>query len=69
MNGALGREDGEGPLSHRALNVVASVPGVTSVLVGMRRPEYVDDVVAASRRAPIADPAPALDALRGVAIP
>jgi uncharacterized protein len=33
-------------LSRKSVWVLASTPGVTSVLVGMRRPEYVDDVLA-----------------------
>jgi len=33
-------------LSRKAIWIAASTPGVTSVLVGMRRPEYVDDVLA-----------------------
>ncbi len=35
-----------GTLSRTALRAVRSAPGVTSVLVGMRRPEYVEDVLA-----------------------
>lgn len=34
-----------GPLNRVALRAVRSTPGVTSVLVGMRRPEYVEDVL------------------------
>lgn len=37
----------EGTLSQRTLKGLADVVGVTSVLVGMRRPEYVRDVVGA----------------------
>lgn len=33
-------------LSQRAIRVVLSLPGITSVLVGMRRPEYVEDTLA-----------------------
>jgi aryl-alcohol dehydrogenase-like predicted oxidoreductase len=40
-------ESPEGTLSQRTLKGLADVPGVTSVLVGMRRPEYVRDVVGA----------------------
>lgn len=32
-------------LSHRALHALRGTPGVTSVLVGMRHPDYVDDVL------------------------
>ncbi len=34
------------PLSQKALWALASVPGVSTVLVGMRRPDYVDDALA-----------------------
>ena len=33
------------PLSHMATRVLLSLPGLTSVLVGMRRPGYVDDLM------------------------
>ena len=35
----------EGTLSQRTIKGLLDVPGVTSVLVGMRRPEYVRDAV------------------------
>ena len=38
---------GEGTLSQRALRGLAATPGVDVVLLGMRRPEYVKDAVAA----------------------
>lgn len=37
---------GEAPLSRLAVRALRSTEGITSVLVGMRRPEYVDDVLA-----------------------
>jgi aryl-alcohol dehydrogenase-like predicted oxidoreductase len=40
-------ESPEGTLSRRTIKGLADVPGVTCVLVGMRRPEYVRDVVGA----------------------
>ncbi|MHB1046865.1 MAG: aldo/keto reductase [Thermoanaerobaculia bacterium] len=40
-------ESPEGTLSQRTLKGLADVPGATCVLVGMRRPEYVRDVVGA----------------------
>jgi aryl-alcohol dehydrogenase-like predicted oxidoreductase len=40
-------ESPEGTLSQRAIKGLADVPGVTCVLVGMRRPEYVRDAVGA----------------------
>jgi hypothetical protein len=36
----------EGTLSQKALRAIRSTTGVSSVLVGMRRPEYVTDVLA-----------------------
>lgn len=38
-------ESSEGTLSQRTIKGLLDVPGVTSVLVGMRRPEYVRDAV------------------------
>lgn len=38
-------ESPEGTLSQRTIKGLLDVPGVTSVLVGMRRPEYVRDAV------------------------
>jgi aryl-alcohol dehydrogenase-like predicted oxidoreductase len=43
-------ESPEGTLSQRTLEGLADVVGVTSVLVGMRRPEYVRDAVGAFTR-------------------
>lgn len=40
-------------LSQMALHVVASLPGVSSVLCGMRRPEYVRDAMAVASFAPV----------------
>jgi aryl-alcohol dehydrogenase-like predicted oxidoreductase len=40
--------------------VLSSTPGVGSVLVGMRRPEYVDDAMAVETWEPLADPLAAL---------
>jgi aryl-alcohol dehydrogenase-like predicted oxidoreductase len=45
----------EGTLSQKALRAVRSTPGVTCVLVGMRRKEYVSDVLAELRRPIIQD--------------
>jgi uncharacterized protein len=47
-------------LSRKAIWVLASTPGVASVLVGMRRPEYVDDAMAVEDWEPLADPLAAL---------
>ena len=40
-------ESPEGTLCQRTVKGLLDVPGVTSVLVGMRRPEYVRDTVGA----------------------
>jgi aryl-alcohol dehydrogenase-like predicted oxidoreductase len=47
-------------LSRKAIWVLSSTPGVASVLVGMRRPEYVDDAMAVDAWEPLADPLAAL---------
>jgi hypothetical protein len=54
------------PLSQKALHVVASVPGVTSVLVGMRESRYVDDAVTMMGRAPLENAAAVLEMTRKV---
>jgi len=48
------------PLSRKAIWVLASTPGVSNVLVGMRRKEYVDDAMAVEEWEPLADPLAAL---------
>ena len=40
----------EGTLSQKALRAVRSTPGVSCTLIGMRRVEYVSDVLAELRR-------------------
>jgi aryl-alcohol dehydrogenase-like predicted oxidoreductase len=50
LSGDVARElpgSADGTLSQRTLRGLANVEGVTSVLVGMRRPEYVRDVAGA----------------------
>ncbi len=42
------------PLARKALWVLASTPGVTAVLLGMRRPPYVDDALAVMAWQPLA---------------
>jgi hypothetical protein len=44
------------PLSRKAIWVLDSTPGVTSVLVGMRRTEYVQDALAVLGWPPLGDP-------------
>jgi uncharacterized protein YyaL (SSP411 family)/aryl-alcohol dehydrogenase-like predicted oxidoreductase len=51
------------PLSRKAIWVLASTPGVTSVLVGMRRPAYVGDVLPVLEWPPLADPERVFEAL------
>jgi aryl-alcohol dehydrogenase-like predicted oxidoreductase len=51
-------------LSRKALWVVASTPGVTSVLAGLRDPEYVGDALAVLSWPPLADPAAVFRAVR-----
>jgi len=41
------------PLARKALAVLTSTPGVTSVLLGMRRPAYVDDALAVAEWPPL----------------
>jgi aryl-alcohol dehydrogenase-like predicted oxidoreductase len=45
LNSLLPQEDEALSLSQKAVLLIRSVPGVSSVLVGMRSEEYVDDVV------------------------
>ncbi|HET8647787.1 MAG TPA: hypothetical protein VFO85_19975, partial [Vicinamibacteria bacterium] len=51
-------------LSRKAVWVAASAPGVTSVLVGMRQPEYVDDALAVLEWEPLADAGRAFEVIR-----
>ena len=53
------------PLSRKALWVLASTPGVSAVLVGMRRPAYVEDATAILDWPPLAEPRSVYEALRG----
>ena len=57
------------PLSQKALWVVASTPGVSTVLVGMRRPAYVEDATAILGWPPLADPRSVYKTLRGLRLP
>ena len=54
---ALPAERRAEPLSRKALWTVASTPGVSTVLVGMRRPEYVGDAMTILSWPPLADAA------------
>jgi aryl-alcohol dehydrogenase-like predicted oxidoreductase len=53
-------------LSRKALWVLASTPGVSSVLVGMRRAAYVDDALDVLRWPPLAAVRPAYESVRGL---
>jgi hypothetical protein len=57
------------PLSQKALWVLASTPGVSTVLVGMRRPAYVDDATAILAWPPLDEPRPIYEALRSLSVP
>jgi hypothetical protein len=54
-------------LSAKALWVVASTPGVSSVLVGMRRPEYVEDAMRVLAWPALAEPVGAYEAVARLA--
>jgi uncharacterized protein len=54
-------------LSRKALWVLTSTPGVSSVLVGMRRPEYVDDALAVLAWEPLPEPARVYERMRELA--
>ena len=47
---AAGYPEGDESLSRMALRVLADLEGLSSVLVGMRKPRYVDDVLGAAKR-------------------
>jgi len=51
-------------LSRKALWVVASTPGVSSVLAGLRDPDYVRDALAVLSWPPLGDPAAVFRAVR-----
>jgi uncharacterized protein len=54
-------------LSRKTLWVLASTPGVSAVLLGMRRTTYVEDAVEVLRWPPLADVRPAYEAMTGTA--
>ena len=56
-------------LSQKSLWTLASTPGVGTVLVGMRRPAYVEDATAMLGWPPLADPRPVYEAVRGLRLP
>lgn len=48
------------PLQQIALNAVASTPGISCTLTGLRHPSYVEDVTTIYQKGDFADPAPIL---------
>jgi aryl-alcohol dehydrogenase-like predicted oxidoreductase len=56
-------------LSRKALWVLASTPGISSVLVGMRRAAYVDDALGILRWPPLVPARPAYEAVRDLTPP
>ncbi len=64
LDPTLPKERRAAPLSQKALHVLSSCPGVTSVLVGMRRKQWVDDVLPVLSLADLPEPAASLKALR-----
>jgi uncharacterized protein YyaL (SSP411 family)/aryl-alcohol dehydrogenase-like predicted oxidoreductase len=63
---ALPEEIRRAPLSQKALHVIASVPGVTTILVGMREPRYVDDAATMMGWPPLENAVSVLGATRKV---
>ena len=53
-------------LSQKSLWTLASTPGVSAVLVGMRRPAYVEDAMAVLGWPSLADVRPVYEAVRGL---
>jgi hypothetical protein len=56
-------------LSQKALWTLASTPGVSAVLVGMRRPAYVEDATGILGWPPLAETRPVYEALRHLRLP
>jgi uncharacterized protein YyaL (SSP411 family)/aryl-alcohol dehydrogenase-like predicted oxidoreductase len=54
------------PFSRKALWTVASIPGITSVLNGMRHPVYVDDSLTILQLEPLPQPRPIFEALQNI---
>ena len=59
-------EQREESLSRKALWVLASTPGVTTVLIGMRTPAYVEDALGVLRWEPLAEPRRVYEAVRAL---
>jgi aryl-alcohol dehydrogenase-like predicted oxidoreductase len=56
-------------LSRKALWTLASTPGVSTVLVGMRRPAYVEDATAVLAWPALAEPRPVYEAVQSLRLP
>jgi aryl-alcohol dehydrogenase-like predicted oxidoreductase len=56
------------PLSRKALWVAASTPGVSCVLVGMRRPQYVNDALGILPWPPLPEVIPVYEAVKSLTI-
>ncbi len=56
-------------LSRKALWVLASTPGVTAVLVGMRHPDYVADALEILKWPPLGDARKVYDSIREIRLP
>ncbi len=50
-------------LSQKSVHLLASIPEITTVLIGMRRPEYVDDILRLRSHPPIIDAHDVLETL------
>ncbi len=61
--GGVGGEHRAASMASRSIATMASIPGVTSVLVGMRQPSYVTDVTTVLGWAPVAGGFEAITAL------
>jgi aryl-alcohol dehydrogenase-like predicted oxidoreductase len=56
-------------LAQKSLWTLASTPGVSAVLVGMRRPAYVEDATGMLGWPPLADPPSVYEAVRALRLP
>jgi uncharacterized protein YyaL (SSP411 family)/aryl-alcohol dehydrogenase-like predicted oxidoreductase len=65
LSAALPEPQRRESLSRRAIWVAASTPGVTAVLVGMRRPDYVDDALKVMEWPPLDESGRAYEAVKG----
>lgn len=59
----------EEPFARKALWAVASIPGVTSVLNGMRHPVYVDDSLTILKWEPLSQPRALLETIHTSGVP